>query len=57
MRGDCVSRFALEECPLALQPTLAAISFSQQVALAGNEELVQTQAGAVQETATLPRWM
>ena len=29
---------------LALQPTIAAISFSQQVALAGNEELVQTQA-------------
>jgi hypothetical protein len=32
-----------------------AISLAQQVTLAGDEGLVQTQTAAVQETATLPR--
>jgi len=42
---------------LALQPATPTISPRQQVALAGDEGLAQTQAAAVQETAILPSGM
>jgi len=42
---------------LALQPAASTISLGQQNALAGDEDLAQTQTGVVQEAAILPDGM